>query len=93
MRGEGFKLCPTALVLKAKVGLLEEPGMAPGTSQENLSKIWLVHCWLIYVPEAAARNMSSYLVTRVVILLQIWVGQSLFYFNPLVRVECQHFVQ
>lgn len=47
----------------------------------------------VAVFEEAVSSMSSYLITWVIILLQIWVGQSLFNLNPFVRVECQHFVQ
>lgn len=36
---------------------------------------------------------GSHLVTWVVVLLQVRVGQSLFHLNPLMRVERQHLVQ
>lgn len=36
---------------------------------------------------------GSHLVTWVIVLLQVRVGQSLFHLNPLMRVERQHLVQ
>lgn len=41
----------------------------------------------------SAEHRSSYLITWIIILLQIRMGQSLFYFNSLMRIESQHFIQ
>lgn len=91
--GEGFQAVTTAQVLEADgVGLLRGPGMALCTSQDTPSRT-AGPLLVDRHPCRGSQEHDSYLVTRVIVLLQVRVGQSLLYFDPLVRVECQHFVQ
>lgn len=36
---------------------------------------------------------KTYFIAWIIVLFQIWMGQSIFHCDTIVRIECEHFVQ